>query len=236
MNNTDKLLEIASGMNTIEVIEYFLERFKNKIALATSYSIEDQVITHLIASIDKDARIFTLDTGRLPAETYKLIESTNEHFGINVEVFFPDYRQVENMVHEKGINLFYNSIENRKLCCNVRKIEPLKRAMEELEVWITGLRREQSVTRDETKLVEYDSNFSIIKLNPLVNWTEEDVWNFIKHNNIPYNSLYNKNYRSIGCAPCTRSVKDGGSIRDGRWWWENPDTKECGLHFKTNRE
>lgn len=236
MNKINELLNISSSMGTAEVIKYFLDRFKNKIAFATSYSIEDQVITHLIASFDKSARIFTLDTGRLPAETYKLIGTTNEHYGINVEIFFPDYLQVEKMVNKKGINLFYNNIEDRKLCCNVRKIQPLKRAMQGLEVWITGLRREQSVTRQETQLVEYDDNFSLIKLNPLVDWTEEQVWGFIKKNNVPYNLLYKQNYRSIGCAPCTRAVKKGGSVRDGRWWWENPDTKECGLHFKTNKE
>lgn len=231
-----ELNEIFQNQDTNEILKYFLGAYKNKIAFATSYSIEDQVITHLISSLDKSTKIFTLDTGRLPYETYKLIETTNERYGINVEVYFPNNERVEKMVNEKGINLFYNSIEERKLCCNIRKIEPLKRAMKNLKVWITGLRRDQSVTREETQLIEYDSNFSIIKLNPLVDWTEEQVWEFIKQNDVPFNSLYKQNYRSIGCAPCTRAVKEGGNIRDGRWWWENPETKECGLHFKTNRE
>ena len=209
-----------------------LSQFKNKIGFATSFSIEDQVIVHMIASINNHAKIFTLDTGRLPYETYKLIELTNERYDLNIEVFFPDYRFVQEMVHEKGINLFYNSVEDRKHCCHVRKIEPLKRALSGLEVWITGLRREQSVTRENVSVLDYDETNGLLKLNPLFNWTERMVLDFIKKNNVPYNNLYNHGYTSIGCAPCTRAVKAGETVRDGRWWWENPDTKECGLHIK----
>ena len=135
------------------------------------------------------------------------------------------------MIKKKGVNLFYNSVEDRKRCCFVRKVEPLKRALANIDVWITGLRREQSVTREDLKIVEYDENYKVIKVNPLCNWTEEQVWEFIKKYNVPYNQLYKHGYKSIGCAPCTRPVENGGGVRDGRWWWENPDTKECGLHI-----
>lgn len=215
------------------ILKYFLDKYGERAALSSSFSIEDQVITHMMTSINAHPKIFTLDTGRLPNETYSLIERTSEHYSINIDVYFPDYNQVEKMVKEKGINLFYNSVDDRRLCCNVRKVEPLKRALSNLDVWITGLRREQSVTRENLPIVEYDENYKITKVNPLYNWAEEHVWDYIKKNNVPFNRLYTMGYRSIGCAPCTRAVKEGGSIREGRWWWENPSTKECGLHIKT---
>jgi phosphoadenosine phosphosulfate reductase len=232
MENIEKLNNLFTTKDAEEVLKYFLEKFGERIAFATSFSIEDQVITQMIASINKNAKIFTLDTGRLPYETYKLIELTNEKYDINIDIYFPNYQLVEEMVKEKGINLFYNSVEDRKRCCYVRKIEPLRRALTNLEVWITGLRREQSVTRNQINLVEYDENYKVIKINPLYDWTESRVWEYIKKNNIPYSNLYDQNYASIGCAPCTRPVKDGETVRDGRWWWEKPDTKECGLHIK----
>ena len=217
---------------TEQVLKYFLENFKGKIALASSMSIEDQVLTDMIVKLDKETKIFTLDTGRLPCETYNLIDRTNEFYEIKIDICFPDFIQVEEMVKNKGVNLFYNSMDDRKLCCNIRKLAPLKRALNGLDVWICGLRREQSVTRENIDLVELDSNNGLIKLNPLFNWTESEVWKYIKGHNVPYNSLYKKNYLSIGCAPCTRPVYEGEDVRSGRWWWENPDTKECGLHIK----
>ena len=216
----------------VEVLEYFLNKFGDKIALASSLSIEDQVITHMLHSISPSAKIFTIDTGRLPNETYKLIDDTNKRFDIKIDVYFPDNSKVEKMVKTDGINLFYDSVEKRKECCGIRKLEPLKRALSGLDAWICGLRREQSITRTNVEMVEEDENNGLIKVNPLIDWTEDMVWEYIKKYNIPYNSLYKQNYLSIGCAPCTRAVLQGEDIRAGRWWWENPETKECGLHAR----
>ena len=216
-----------------EVLEYFLDKYRGRIALASSLSIEDQVLTDMILTIDKNATIFTIDTGRLPYETYKLIESTNSFYDYKLEIYFPQHSTVQEMVKNKGINLFYESVENRKLCCYNRKVEPLKRALSGLDAWICGLRREQSITRQDLDLVETDEANNLLKINPLINWSEEDVWNYIKENNVPYNKLYNQGYTSIGCAPCSRAVKNGEDIRSGRWWWENPETKECGLHLSS---
>jgi phosphoadenosine phosphosulfate reductase len=159
-----------------------------------------------------------------------LAELTNQFFNINIEIFFPDFRLIENMVNSKGINLFYESVENRVECCHNRKVEPLHRAFRNLEVWICGLRKDQSVTRENTRMVEWDKTNGLIKLNPLINWTEEQVWDFIRLHRIPYNTLHDKGYPSIGCQPCTRAIREGEDIRAGRWWWENADKKECGLH------
>ncbi len=213
-----------------EVLQYFLTEYKGKIALASSLGAEDQVLTRMVNAIDASARIFTLDTGRLFPETYKLIDETNKAFNTKIEVFFPDFRQTEKMVAEKGINLFYHSIENRKQCCNIRKITPLKRAFENLDVWICGLRRNQSVTRISTNMVEWDEGNSLIKLNPLINWTESEVWEYIKLHKVPYNTLHDSGFPSIGCQPCTRAINPGEDVRAGRWWWELPEHKECGLH------
>ncbi len=215
-----------------EVIKYFLEKFKNKIALSSSLGAEDQVLTHMITSIDKSTEIFTLDTGRYFQETYDLIDETNKKYDIKIQVYFPDAHQVEDMVNEKGVNLFYDSVENRKLCCKIRKLEPLKRAFKGLDVWICGLRQSQSITRINTKLVEWDEKNKLIKVNPLIEWSEKQVWNYIKKNDVPYNVLHDKGYPSIGCKPCTRAIKPGEDLRAGRWWWEEPENKECGLHIK----
>jgi phosphoadenosine phosphosulfate reductase len=213
-----------------ELLSGFLSEFKGKIALSSSLGIEDQVLTHIVCNIDRTTKIFTLDTGRLFAETYDLIHRTNHKYGIKMSVYFPNAEHVEEMVGAKGINLFFESVENRKLCCNIRKIEPLKRAFAGLAVWICGLRREQSVTRQHMQKIEWDEANNLIKLNPLIDWTEEEVREFIKTNGIPYNPLHDKGFPSIGCQPCTRAIFPGEDIRAGRWWWENPDTKECGLH------
>lgn len=224
-----KLLENKSAE---EVLTFFIAHFKDKVALSSSLSIEDQVITHMIQTIDRYTRIFTLDTGRLFPETYSLIDRTNDRYNIFIEVFFPDYTRVETMVNRKGMNLFYENIENRKECCNIRKIEPLKRAFKGLDAWICGLRRDQSVTRTDMEVVEWDANNNLVKINPLIHWTEQMVWAYIKENNIPYNILCDKGYSSIGCQPCTRAIKPGEDVRAGRWWWENPEQKECGLHAR----
>lgn len=213
-----------------ETLKQLVEKFGSKIAFASSLGAEDQVITHMLAAINKNVKIFTLDTGRLFPETYQLIDKTNTTYGINIEVYFPDYKQVEEMVAQKGINLFYDSIENRKECCYIRKVVPLKRAFSTLDAWICGLRREQSITRFGNKRVEWDEANELIKVNPLIDWSEEDVWEYINKHAIPYNELHDEGYPSIGCQPCTRAVKAGEDVRAGRWWWEQPEKRECGLH------
>ncbi len=219
-----------AGASPEEVIAFFLEHFKDKIALSTSMGLEDQALTHMISRSHRDARFFTLDTGRLFPETYDLIDRTAKKYKINIEVFFPEAADVENMVKEKGINLFYDSIENRKLCCHIRKIKPLLRATEGLDAWITGLRRQQAVTRHNLQTVEWDDINKLIKINPLIDWSEQQVWDYINRYNVPVNPLHKKGFASIGCQPCTRAIEPGEDIRAGRWWWENPETKECGLH------
>ena len=213
-----------------EVVGYFLKAYQGRIALSSSLSIEDQTLTDIIVTQDKNTRIFTLDTGRLFPETYHLIEKTNMKYGIKIEVFFPDYHEVQRMVREEGINLFYNSVESRHRCCQIRKLEPLKRAFQGLDVWICGLRREQSITRQDMQVVEWDEMHQLIKVNPLISWTEQQVWDYIKMHSVPYNKLHDRGYPSIGCEPCTRAVQPGEDVRSGRWWWESPDHRECGLH------
>ena len=213
-----------------EVLSFFYNEFGDKIALSSSLGAEDQVLTDMVVKHAKGMRIFTLDTGRLFPETYSLISRTNDKYGIKIDVMFPDYKSVEKMVKEKGINLFYNSIENRKLCCGIRKVEPLKRAFKTLDAWVCGLRASQSVTRQNILVVEWDEPNGLLKINPLANWSEDDVWTYIKKNGVPYNALHNKGFPSIGCQPCTRAIAEGEDVRAGRWWWENPETKECGLH------
>jgi phosphoadenosine phosphosulfate reductase len=229
-----KLNDLFFDSTAEEVVSFFINKYGNKIAFATSLGAEDQILTQIIAGIDPETRIITLDTGRLFPETIDLIETTNLRYNINIKVFFPDAGQVESMVNTKGINLFYASIENRKECCHIRKTLPLRRAMSGTDAWISGLRSEQSVTRKDLKLLEWDSNFNLIKINPLRNWSEEQVWEYIHTHNIPYNKLHDNNYPSIGCQPCTRAVNPGDDIRAGRWWWEQPEHKECGLHEKND--
>lgn len=235
MENLTDLNSKFNGKPAEEILKYFLNKYNNKIALASSLSIEDQVLTDMILRIDKNAKIFTIDTGRLPDETYKLIDSTNSFYDYKMDIYFPQPSLVQKMIKENGINLFYESVENRKLCCHSRKVEPLKRALSGLDAWICGLRKEQSVTRQNLNIIEFDSNNSILKINPLLNWSEDEVWEYIKRNNVPYNKLYDQGYTSIGCAPCSRAIKTGEDIRSGRWWWENPETKECGLHLNINK-
>lgn len=213
-----------------EILTYFLDRFGNRIALSSSLSIEDQALTDMLLRINPHVRIFTLDTGRLFPETYQLIDRTNERYKIKMEVFYPQAEALQSFVREQGINPFYESIEKRHACCQVRKLEPLSRAFQGLDAWICGLRRLQSVTRNEMRMVEWDERHALLKVNPLIQWTEEQVWEYIKTNQVPYNKLHNQGYPSIGCEPCTRAVKPGEDIRSGRWWWESPDHRECGLH------
>jgi phosphoadenosine phosphosulfate reductase len=229
-NRIEELNKKLEGSSPLDVLNYFIGEYRGKIAQSTSLGAEDQVLTDMICSIDNKTRIFSLDTGRLFQETYDLIEKTNSQYNINIEIYFPDWKKVEEMVREKGINLFYRSIENRKQCCYLRKIEPLNRALKGVEAWISGIRKDQTVSRFYTKLVEWDETHKIIKVNPLLKWTEKQVWEYIKENNVPYNELHDKGFSSIGCQPCTRALKPGEDFRAGRWWWEEPENRECGLH------
>ncbi len=214
-----------------EILAWALAEFHPRIALAASFGAEDVVLIDMLMKLNPSARVFTLDTGRLPAETYSLMEAIRERYGLAIEVYFPQAEAVEAMVREHGVNLFYRSIENRELCCGVRKVEPLGRAFRGLDAWITGLRRQQAVTRTSVQKVEIDSDHGgIIKVNPLADWTWDQVWAYICAHDVPYNVLHDRGYPSIGCAPCTRAVEPGEDPRAGRWWWENPETKECGLH------
>lgn len=222
--------ETLKGRDAVEVVKFFLDHFGDRIVLSTSLGLEDQVLTEMVISYRKDTRVFTLDTGRLFPETYELIARTNKHFGIRMHTYFPDPAKVEQMVAERGINLFYDSVENRKLCCGIRKVAQLPRAFEGKEAWFSGLRKDQSVTRFFSKLVEWDGNNGLVKINPLIEWTEKKVREYIASHDIPYNPLHDKGFPSIGCEPCTRAIEPGEDIRAGRWWWENEIHKECGLH------
>ena len=228
-----ELLALGREEGTQAAIRWALGTFGRRAALSSSLSLEDQTVTQLRVAADKeDTRVFTLDTGRQFPETYELIDRTEMAYGIRIEVFFPDFQKVQEMVREHGINLFYDSIELRHLCCGIRKIEPLKRALDGVEVWITGLRRSQSVTRAHMQMVEYDADDDVLKLNPLLLWSEQDVKDYVRANAIPYNKLHDQGFPSIGCQPCTRAVRPGEDVRAGRWWWEDPDKRECGLHAR----
>ncbi len=239
MNNQIQVLnEKFENKSADEALHYVLDKYADQIAFSTSLGAEDQLLTHLIWKTGKAShlRFFTLDTGRMFYETYDVLNNTRLRYDIRVDILFPDWNEVEEMVNEKGINLFYDSIENRKLCCKIRKIAPLYRALDGYEVWVTGIRRDQSITRNDMKMFEWDDDHQMIKFNPLINWSEKEVWDYLHINKVPYNILHDKGYPSIGCAPCTRAVEKGEDPRNGRWWWENPDTRECGLHLrvKTN--
>jgi phosphoadenosine phosphosulfate reductase len=215
------------------VLQWCLDRFSPKVALACSFQAEESVLIDMMHRIrGSDFRIFTLDTGRLNQETYDCMDAIRQSYGVSVEVYFPDAIKVQDMVRNHGLNLFYHSVELRKLCCSIRKVEPLNRALKDLSAWLTGLRREQASTRAEVRKIELDKDHgNIVKINPLVDWSYDRVWKYIRENNVPYNRLHDQGYPSIGCAPCTRAVKPGEDLRAGRWWWENPNTKECGLHL-----
>ena len=199
-------------------------------ALASSFGAEDMVLTDLIAKDALPIAIFTLDTGRLPGETYALIDRVREHYGLPIEVHYPDARALEAYVRANGVNGFYRSVELRQRCCAIRKAAPLARALAGRSAWITGQRRAQSVTRSDLAVEEFDAQHNLPKFNPLAAWTEDDVWGYLRANDVPTNPLHARGYPSIGCAPCTRAIEPGEDIRAGRWWWEHPGHRECGLH------
>ncbi|MGZ3902401.1 MAG: phosphoadenylyl-sulfate reductase [Bacteroidia bacterium] len=229
-NKIDKIQELVNGKSETEAIKALAVAFPGKVVFSTSLGYEDQVITHFIYSNNLPVKIFTLETGRLFKETIDVLNATNSFYKKEIAIFSPKKDSVEKLEKEKGLFSFYDSIENRKECCFIRKVEPLKRALAGNEIWITGIRAEQSTGRNEMPAVEWDEANSMVKFHPILNWNFEKVKNFVKLHNIPYNTLHDRNYVSIGCEPCTRAIKPGEDFRAGRWWWEQSSAKECGLH------
>jgi phosphoadenosine phosphosulfate reductase len=211
----------AAGMSAPDVVRLACQTFGRKVVLSSSFGAEDMVLVDMLMHVDRSARIVTLDTGRLPQETYNVMDAAREKYGARIEVFFPQADAVQAMVAEHGLNLFYHSVDQRK------------RALAGLDAWITGLRREQSVTRTAVHTIDWDESQQLVKVNPLADWTHDEVWTYIREQNVPYNALHDRGYPSIGCGPCTRAVQPGEHERAGRWWWEHPETKECGLHVQS---
>ena len=228
----EQILQLNAKLKTPqEVLRWALDNLHPRIAVASSFGAEDVAIIDMISNINPKARVFTLDTGRLNQETYDVMDEIRSRYNMNIEVMFPDNDEVEQMVRVNGMNLFYHSVGNRKLCCGIRKVHPLNRMLSTLDGWITGLRADQTEVRSNSNKIEIDSQHNdIIKVNPILEWSWEQTWDYIKKNNIPYNKLHDKGFPSIGCEPCTRAIKPGEPLRAGRWWWESDTEKECGLH------
>lgn len=224
MSQLDKKIDQVVALLAQAAVDYAPACFAN------SLGAEDMVLTDLIVKNRLDISMFSLDTGRLPQETYDLMQVLSTRYKAPLNIYFPDAARVEEYAVQQGVNAFYDSVAQRKLCCQIRKVEPLRRALSGKRAWITGMRREQAVTRGSLQVVEYDVDNGLHKLNPLLEWSNEDVWAYIRQNNVPYNKLHDRSYPSLGCAPCTRAITAGEDIRAGRWWWENPEHKECGLH------
>ena len=238
MSHKEKIqeyIEKTKGFSAQEIIKFAYAEFGSRVNFASSLGEEDQVIIDIISKNVSQIEIFTLDTGRLFPETYELMAKIQKKYPMNFTIYYPKTEDVEAMVTDKGINLFYESIENRKLCCGVRKVALLKRALSQVDAWICGLRRSQSVTRTNLQTFEWDEGNQKIKINPLVDWDFKEVQNYIKDNKVDVNPLHQQGFLSIGCACCTRAIKEGEDIRAGRWWWEDPEKKECGLHNNPNR-
>lgn len=228
--NIPNLLTLLNELQPAQFLEVLTEQYADSVVFSSSFSFEDQVITHMIASEKLPIQIFTLDTGRLFSETYSVWNSTINRYQTPIKAYYPDPVFLEPFVQEKGPNAFYDSVENRKECCYIRKVEPLKRALVGKAIWITGLRAAHSSARQDLQQLEWDESNQIIKYHPILNWSTEQVTAYIQQNNIPYNPLHDKGFVSIGCAPCTRAIKEGEDFRAGRWWWEDANKKECGLH------
>jgi phosphoadenosine phosphosulfate reductase len=223
---TDFAIRLAT---TITVLEKIATEFSPAV-FASSLAAEDMVLTDLILRHKLNIGIFSLETGRLHQETLSMLDRIKDTYGYDVQLYKPETEAVDNYVQQHGLNAFYDSVEMRKECCRIRKVEPLNRALSGNKAWITGQRRAQSATRAELAVQEDDVAHAMQKFNPLTDWSEDDVWHYIRSNNVPYNALHDKGYPSIGCEPCTRAVQPGEDVRAGRWWWENPESKECGLH------
>ena len=232
-NINDALLKIIEekSQNVVEVINKNIKAL-GSVTFANSLGAEDMVLIDLIQKNKLNVSIFSIDTGRLPSETYNLITTVEEKYQLKIKLYFPEQEKVESYVNTHGINAFYQSLDLRKSCCFIRKVEPLNRALKNKKAWITGMRQEQSQTRQTLKEEEFDEAQQLQKLNPLTSWTELEVWAYIKYHNVPYNALHDQFYPSIGCAPCTRAISEGEDLRAGRWWWEDAQNKECGLHVK----
>jgi phosphoadenosine phosphosulfate reductase len=233
----DEAAQAKTGVNKHDlsaILRWAQNRYAGRIAFASSLGLEDQVIVDALVRHDIDIPVFTLDTGRLFPQAYDLLAKTEARYGIRIKVLFPEARAVESMVAKHGVNLFLASVEKRRECCRVRKVEPLNRALSGLSAWVTGLRREQADSRSGMDLVEWDEKRGLVKINPLADWSETDVRRYVKEYDVPYNLLHDRGYPSIGCACCTRAVEPGEDIRAGRWWWEREGKKECGLHGYCN--
>jgi phosphoadenosine phosphosulfate reductase len=228
--NTDTIRTSLTNKPIEERLEIIARQFPGKCIFTTSFGLEDQVITDYIFTNNLPIRVVTLDTGRMFKETYKVFSRTRERYNKPIEVFFPDTEAVQKLMTEKGPYSFYESVENRKECCGIRKVEPLQRALKDMECWITGIRRDQNQNRHDMQELEWDDGYGLYKMNPLVDWTLDEVEARIRDKNIPYNTLFDKGFVSIGCAPCTRAIEPGEDFRAGRWWWEQSSGKECGLH------
>ncbi len=226
MNENDFAALVAA---TKETLQRVADQFAPAV-FASSLAAEDQVLTDMILRSKLPISIFTLETGRLHAETLSVLDRIKETYGYEVELYRPQPEAVEDYVRQNGLNAFYESVEMRKECCRIRKVEPLNRALQGNRAWVTGQRRAQSSTRAELHVQEQDETHDMVKFNPLADWSEEDVWHYIRSNNVPYNVLHDRGFPSIGCEPCTRAIQPGEDVRAGRWWWENPESKECGLH------
>ena len=220
------------GVEPQELLAWALDRFSPRIGLSTAFQIDGVALIDMAYELDPDTRVFSVDTGRMPAETFDLIEQLRDRYpGIDLELLSPNAEHVQRMVGKHGPNLFYRQVENRLICCNVRKVQPLTRHLANLDAWITGLRRDQWASRTDIRKVEIDHDHgAIVKLNPLAEWTEEEVWDYVREREVPYHPLYDRGYTSIGCAPCTRAIAPGEAARAGRWWWESNAPKECGIH------
>lgn len=229
-NDLSELLYQIGGLKDIEFLRLLADKYPGQVTFSTSFSYEDQAITHQILSNQLPIKIFTLDTGRLFAETYSVWSSTNAMYNTQIKAYYPNQDLLQDFVAVKGPNSFYESVDNRKQCCFIRKVEPLQRALKGNAIWITGLRAEHSGDRKDLPQLEWDESNQVIKYHPILHWTTEDVKKFISENRIPYNPLHDKGFVSIGCAPCTRAVRPGEDFRAGRWWWEDASKKECGLH------
>ncbi|WP_353718020.1 phosphoadenylyl-sulfate reductase [Dyadobacter sp. 676] len=233
MNETLASLSAAiEGKSEAESLAILADLFPGEVVFSTSLGYEDQVITDLILKNNINISIFTLDTGRLFAETYMTLQKTNNRYDTKIKVFYPQTEAVENLVSTKGPLSFYESIENRKECCFIRKVEPLNRALKGAKIWVTGIRAEQSGNRHDMPRLEWDEAHQLFKFHPILDWTFEQVKQYVKSNGIPYNPLHDKGFVSIGCAPCTRAIQEGEDFRAGRWWWEDESKKECGLHAR----
>lgn len=227
---TEELLHKIDGLSIEDSLRVLAGEYPQSVTFSTSFSFEDQAITHMILSAGLPVTLFTLDTGRMFSETYSVWSSTNERYNTRIIPYYPQAAAIENFVAQKGPNAFYESLENRKACCYIRKVEPLKRALAGNKVWITGLRAEHSANRGDLRILEWDPVNQLIKYNPLLHWSTDEVKQFIALHNIPYNPLHDRGFVSIGCAPCTRAIQPGEDFRAGRWWWEEAGKKECGLH------